>query len=165
MAMQCLFEWDFREQDRERVADIVEHVREEFASGFDDGGYVEEQVRQVVDHLAEIDAMLERFAPEWPLAEMTITDRNILRLGVYELVLDEKIPAKVAINEAIELGKTFGGEASGKFVNGVLGAIYKDMIASGKIKEIDKEKGEGEKMNTDENTDQTRIKEDENDKL
>lgn len=140
MAMQSLFEWDFRQQDASRIPDIVQHVRQEFAPDFDDAGYVERQVNGVAEHVKDIDATLVTFAPEWPIAEMTMTDRNILRLGVLELKYDEKIPAKVAINEAIELGKTFGGEASGKFINGVLGAVYKDMLAKGEIKEIDKKK-------------------------
>lgn len=146
MAMQSLFEWDFREQESSRIDEIVQHVHEEFAPDFDDDGYVARQVRAVVEHVSELDDLLERFAPEWKVSEMTMTDRNILRLGLWELKFDEKIPAKVAINEAIELGKTFGGGASGKFVNGVLGAVYKDMIAKGELKDIDKQevKGEGE---------------------
>lgn len=144
MAMQCLFEWDFRDQEAARLEEIIEHVMQEFAPDFDDGGYVERQVQGVAEHIKDIDSTLETFAPEWPISEMTMTDRNILRLGVLELKYDEKIPAKVAINEAIELGKTFGGEASGKFINGVLGAVYKDMLAKGEIKEVDKKKEESE---------------------
>ena len=68
---------------------------------------------------------------------MTIIDRNILRVGVYELRFDDTIPSRVAINEAIELGKTFGGDASGKFVNGVLGAVFKAMVEKGERKKID----------------------------
>lgn len=139
MAMQCLFEWDFHEQDQERLERIIEHIKGEFAPDFDDGGYVESQVKNVAESIDQIDALLVRFAPEWPIQEMTRTDRNILRLGAYELKFDQKIPAKVAINEAIELGKTFGGEASGKFINGVLGAIFKDMTANGETKEADRE--------------------------
>ncbi len=97
----------------------------------------------VVDHIQEIDELLERFATEWNIGEMTNTDRNILRLGAYELKYDQSIPAKVSINEAIELGKTFSGDASGKFINGVLGAIYKNMLESGDIKEIDKQEETG----------------------
>jgi N utilization substance protein B len=76
------------------------------------------------------------------LDQITIVDRNILRLGIYELKHSENIPAKVAINEAIELAKNYGGESSGKFVNGVLGAIYKDMLERGEVKEVDKQKEE-----------------------
>lgn len=139
MAMQCLFEWDFRGQEPSRVEEVVHHVKQEFAPEFEDDGYVLRQVQGVVQNIADIDEQLEHFAPEWKVSEMTVSDRNTLRLGLWELKWDEKIPAKVAINEAIELGKTFGGAASGKFVNGVLGAIYKDMLAKGEIKEVDKE--------------------------
>ncbi len=139
MAMQALYEWDFRGQDVSRIPELVEYVKAEFASDFDDGGYVGRQVLAVVEHHAELDAMLEKFAPNWTVAHMTVMDRNILRLGVYELKYDTSIPSKVAINEAIELGKTFGGDASGKFVNGVLGAVFKQMVASGELKDADKE--------------------------
>ena len=87
---------------------------------------------------AEIDELINHFAPDWPVETITIVDRNVLRLGIYELKFSENVPSKVAINEAIELAKGFGGEASGRFVNGVLGAIYKDMIAKGEEKEVDK---------------------------
>jgi len=146
MAMQCLFEWDFRERKNEDLGEIVTHVKEEFAPNFDDGEYVEKQVKSVVERAEEIDELLTKFAPDWRIEDMTIVDRNVLRLGVHELKFDEAIPSKVAINEAIELGKTFGGGASGKFINGVLGAIYKDMIASGSLKAIDvEEKNEDDK--------------------
>lgn len=95
---------------------------------------MEHLVRGVIKNIDEIDSLITRFAPEWPLDQITIVDRNVLRLGTYELRYDSEIPAKVAINEAIELAKAFGGESSGKFVNGVLGAVYKDMGE----KEIDK---------------------------
>ncbi|RMD51037.1 transcription antitermination factor NusB [Candidatus Parcubacteria bacterium] len=138
MAMQCLFEWDFNGRDNNRLPEIIKYVKEEFAPGFDDGGYLTEQVNSVIARIDEIDHLLEHYALEWRIDDMTSADRNILRLGAYELKFDEKIPAKVAINESIELGKKFSGEASGKFINGVLGAIYKDMLKKGEIKEIDK---------------------------
>lgn len=145
MAMQALYEWDFRGSDLARIPEIVRLVHGEFAKDFDDGGYVERQVRGVIDRLAEIDKLLNDFAPNWNVETMTAIDRNVLRLGAFELKFDESIPSKVAINEAIELGKTFGGEASGKFVNGVLGAILKDMTAKGEIKKADLEKPKDEK--------------------
>lgn len=135
MAMQALFDIDFRKGEPVDVDELTTYILEEFAPNFDDGGYVKNQVEGVVGHVKEIDQLIEHFAPEWTLEEMMNTDRNILRLGVYELKFDDQIPAKVAINEAIELGKAFGGDASGKFVNGVLGAIYKDMVKKGEIKE------------------------------
>jgi len=139
--MQSLFEWDFHEGDA-NIDEIISHVKTEFAPDFNDEGYTERQVKGVIHHGAEIDECIQHFAPEWVLSDMQSTDRNILRLGTYELKYDQKIPSKVAINEAIELGKTFGGKASGKFVNGVLGAVYKDMESKGELKEIDKKKEE-----------------------
>ena len=135
--MQVLYEWDFRGKENVRLPEVVGMVREEFAPSFDDGGYVERQVEAIVEKLPEIDAVIHTFSPNWTVETMTAIDRNILRLGVYELKFDPSIPSKVAINEAIELGKKFGGEASGKFVNGVLGAIVKDMAANGIVKEAD----------------------------
>lgn len=142
MAMQALYEWDFRGNELSRLPEVIRLVQGEFAKDFDDGGYVERQVRGVIDRMPDIDKLLNDFAPNWNIDTMTAIDRNVLRLGAYELKFDESIPSKVAINEAIELGKTFGGEASGKFVNGVLGAILKDMTAKGEIKKADLEKKE-----------------------
>ncbi len=105
----------------------MENNKDSFAPEFDDGGFIAHLVTGTIDNKKEIDGLITKFAPEWPLDQITIIDRNILRLGTYELKFDDSIPAKVAINEAIELAKAFGGESSGKFVNGVLGAIYKEM--------------------------------------
>jgi N utilization substance protein B len=88
--------------------------------------------------LPEIDKAIVKYATEWPLDQITIVDRNILRIGVFELLMATDIPPKVAINEAIEIAKTFGGESSGKFVNGVLGAIFKDMDKGKKTAEDEK---------------------------
>lgn len=140
MAMQVLYEWDFRGKETVRLPDVVALVREEFAPTFDDGGYVEHQVAAIIAQLPSIDAMIAAFMPNWTVSTITAIDRAVLRLGVYELRFDASIPSKVAINEAIEVGKKFGGEASGKFVNGVLGAILKDMGEKGEVKEVDKEK-------------------------
>lgn len=144
--MQALYEWDFRGRDSSRLPEIIRFVHHEFAPDFDDGGYVATQVEHVITHIPKIDDVLNRFAPNWTVDTMTLIDRNILRLGVYELKFDETIPSRVAINEAIELGKTFGGEASGKFVNGVLGAVFKDMSDSGVVKQIDIEMEEKKKL-------------------
>ncbi|MEA3463632.1 MAG: transcription antitermination factor NusB, partial [Patescibacteria group bacterium] len=98
-----------------------------FAPRFDDHGFVKNLINGVMKNLGVIDKYITKYATEWPLEQITIVDRNILRIGVYELVFNKEIPAKVAINEAIEIAKIYGGESSGKFVNGVLGAIYKDI--------------------------------------
>ena len=138
IAMQSLYQWDFLGQPMEKLAEIIAFNREEFAPNFDDGGFVQELIDQVLKRRQEIDEIITHFAPDWPIETITIVDRNILRVGVYELKFSEAVPSKVAINEAIELAKSFGGESSGRFVNGVLGAIYKDMLAKGEMKDIDK---------------------------
>lgn len=137
IVLQSLYEWDFLGQPAGRLDEITAYNKREFAPDFDDGGYIAKTVHQVVERLAEIDPLITRFAPEWPLEQMTVMDRNILRLGVFELLYAEEIPSKVAINEAIELAKSFGGDASGRFVNGVLGAVFKDRLGRGEEKPAD----------------------------
>lgn len=155
IAMQSLYQWDFTGKPSDRVQDIISANLQEFAPDFDDKGFVQELVANVVENASKIDAIITKYAPDWPIEQITNVDRNILRIGVQELKFTESIPSKVAINEAIELAKTFGGESSGRFVNGVLGAIYKDMVVKGEIKEVDKvekkkkekdEKGEEKKL-------------------
>lgn len=139
IAMQSLYAWDFGGRKDAALAASAKHNTAEFAPEFDDEGFVRELTEGVTRHREEIDALVVQYAPEWPLDQITLVDRNILRLGIYELVFSETVPSKVAINEAIELGKSFGGESSGRFVNGVLGAIYRDRLAAGKLKKIDLE--------------------------
>lgn len=127
IAMQTLFEWDFRGQPTAGLPAILEHNLAEFGPGLEEGGFSKEIVDGVMDHLSEIDEIIVKYAPQWPLSQITIIDRNILRIGVYELKIANQVPPKVAINEAIELAKSFGGPSSGKFVNGVLGSMFKDM--------------------------------------
>lgn len=127
LAMQSLFLWDFNDKKETSLDNIVDNNFKHFAPNFNDYGFAKNLVKGVIGNLSEIDQKIVQYATEWPLDQITVVDRNILRIGVYELVFDKDIPAKVAINEAIEIAKTFGGESSGKFVNGVLGAIYKDM--------------------------------------
>lgn len=139
IAMQSLYQWDFLGMPEEKLPEIIGFNRSEFAPLFDDEGFVQTLVDGVVKHRSEIDEIITHFAPDWPLETLSIVDRNILRLGVFELKYSDAIPAKVAINEAIELAKGFGGPSSGRFVNGVLGAVFKDMLAKGEIKKVDKE--------------------------
>lgn len=127
LAMQSLFVWDFNSQVSDNLKEIIDENFLNFAPDFDDNGFVENTVYGVVDNLKEIDKHIIKYATEWPLDQITVIDRNILRIGVYEMLMDESIPPRVAINEAIEIAKNYGGESSGKFVNGVLGAIYNDL--------------------------------------
>jgi len=136
--MQSLYQYDFRKNAPEDIPGIIEHSIKEFAPTYDDPGFINDLVNGVLGRQGEIDAIITKYAPEWPIEQITVVDRNILRIGVYELKWVPNIPSKVAINEAIELAKTFGGESSGRFVNGVLGAVYKDLISAGEIKEADK---------------------------
>lgn len=140
IALQSLYQWDFLGMPEGKLPEIIAFNRDEFAPKFDDEGFVDELVNGVKEHYLELDEVIIRFAPNWPIESITVIDRNVLRLGIYELKISERIPAKVAINEAIELAKGFGGQASGRFVNGVLGAIYKDMVTRGDVKEVDKQK-------------------------
>ena len=132
IAMQTLYEWDFNGRTADPIA-LLNNNFTEFAPDFHDEGFSASLLKGVLDHHAEIDATITKYAPEWPIEQITIVDRNVLRLGVYELTFCPEVPPKVAINEAIEVAKGFGGESSGKFVNGVLGAVYRDLVATGKI--------------------------------
>lgn len=139
LAMQSLYEWDFHGGEKDAPA-IIQRNLDEFAPELDEKEFATNIVTDVLSHRAEIDATISKFAPDWPLEKITTVDRNILRIGTYELIYNKEIPSKVAINEAIELAKTFGGESSGKFVNGVLGAIFRNQLEQGIAKEADKPK-------------------------
>jgi transcription antitermination protein NusB len=129
MAMQTLFTWDFNGRNKDIiVSELIKNNFDNFAPGFDDHGFVSETVQGVFDNIEKIDGLISKYATDWPIEQITIVDRNILRIGAYELLCREDIPPKVAINEAIEIAKAFGGESSGKFVNGVLGAMFKNEL-------------------------------------
>lgn len=139
--MQSLFEWDFLGRPgKEALQEMVNYNHLEFAPEFEDGGFIHDLVDGVILHIKDIDEQIVHFAPHWTFENMTIVDRNILRLGTYELIYSETVPSKVAIDEAIEMAKSFGGQASGRFVNGVLGAMYKDRLSKGVTKAVDVEK-------------------------
>jgi transcription antitermination protein NusB len=138
IAMQSLYQYDFRKKAAEDIPEIVSHSISEFAPTYDDTEFIRSLVSGVLSRQPEIDSIIVKYAPEWPIEQITVVDRNILRVGIYELKWVPNIPSKVAINEAIELAKTFGGESSGRFVNGVLGAVFKDMVGAGDMKDIDK---------------------------
>ncbi len=128
IVLQSLYEWDFSGRKRDLV-EIVQRNMNEFGPGINEPEFVWKMVKGVIDHIADIDQIISKSAIEWPFEQIAIIDRNVLRIGVYELlyVNHEEVPYKVAINEAIELGKNYGGVNSGKFINGVLGTIYKQL--------------------------------------
>jgi len=141
LALQSLFQWDFYGKEGDLLP-ILKKNFSEFAPEFDDGQFAENLLNNISKHLKQIDELITKYAPEWPLEQITLVDRNVLRIGIYELKFDPDIPPKVAINEAIELAKTFGGESSGKFINGVLGSIYKEMEKMGEKQGMDNPLGE-----------------------
>lgn len=138
LALQTLFQWDFNDQ-KENIAEVLDYNFKEFAIDFDDDGFSTKLVNGVIKNIKDINALITKFAPEWPLDQITTSDRNCLRIGIYELKYDKTIPPKVAINEAIELAKTYGGDSSGKFINGVLGSIFKEMEKSGEKTDMEEE--------------------------
>ncbi len=134
VVLQTLFEWD---HNRERVVDVNKILlrnAEEFAPGMGDFSFMKELLSGVLSRQKDLDILIGEAAPEWPIDKISIIDRNILRIGLFELLFSDRdeVPTKVAINEAIELAKSFGGDSSGRFVNGVLGAVYKEMGEPGK---------------------------------
>jgi N utilization substance protein B len=126
--MQSLYEWDFYGKKTD-LTKIIERNLKEFGPGLEDQSFVWRLAKGVVEKMPYLDKIIEKTAPEWPIEQITIIDRNVLRIGLYELLYEDKteVPPKVAINESIELAKNFGGENSGKFINGVLGTVYKEM--------------------------------------
>ncbi|PIR70468.1 MAG: transcription antitermination factor NusB [Candidatus Niyogibacteria bacterium CG10_big_fil_rev_8_21_14_0_10_42_19] len=142
IVMQSLFEWDFNGCDDSKIDEIVSRNIEEFAAGLGDDGFVRTLVVGIIKKRKKIDAVIEKAAPEWPINQIAQVDRNVLRIGLYELLFGNRgeVPPKVAINEAIELAKTFGGDSSGRFVNGVLGTVYRELGEPGKEEVSPKDK-------------------------
>ena len=139
IAMQSLFEWDFRVHDhavaKHDLAEIIDRNKKEFGEGLEEEyPFIDRLVEGATKNQKKIDAVIEKAAPAWPIDQITAVDRSVLRLGLYELLFGDRdeVPPKVAINEAIELAKAFGGDSSGKFVNGVLGTIYREIGEPGK---------------------------------
>ncbi len=129
IALQSLYEWDFYGKNPQDLERIVEKNIKEFGSGLEEVDFIRRLTSGVKEHLTHLDKIIEKTAPEWPIDQISMVDRNVLRLGLYELLYADKkeVPPKVAINEAIELAKAFGGESSGRFINGVLGTVYKQL--------------------------------------
>lgn len=151
IVLQTLFEWDFMIMEekaspwsKEKIKDSIDKNLKEFAPGLEDDIFVFSLVELVFKKIGMIDEIIRKAAPDWPLDKISIVDRNILRIGLAELLFGDRgqVPPKVAINEAIELAKTFGGENSSKFVNGVLGAVYKEIGEPGKEQTSKKKKEE-----------------------
>ena len=126
LAVQILYEWDFYHHERQRLERIIEQNIEHKDLEAGERKFLNGLIAGVKNHLAAIDKVLQKAAPQWSLERMNLVDRNILRLGLFELLYNN-VPPRVAINEAIELGKDFSGQTAGKFINGVLGTVYEEM--------------------------------------
>lgn len=131
IVLQSLYEWDFYDHKAD-LTKILERNLEDFGPGIDEPEFAWRILKGVIEHQKEIDKIISKAAPEWPIEQISIIDRNALRIGLYELLYADKeeVPPKVAINEAIEIAKNYGGPNSGRFINGVLGTVYKQMQES-----------------------------------
>lgn len=141
IVLQALFEVDFSHHNSDEMSVVLQRLSEEYASGGADMKFMERLAAGVISKQKDLDVIIAKAAPDWPLEKIAPIDRNVLRLGLYELLFGDRkdVPAKVAINEAIELAKNFGGDSSGRFVNGVLGSVYKEIGEPGKD-EVSKKK-------------------------
>lgn len=142
IVLQTLFEWDLNAIDRKDIALVLDRNVEEFAENKTDTPFMARLLDGILGKQPELDQVIEKAAPDWPIDRISPVDRNILRLGLFELLFADRkeVPAKVAINESIELAKQFGGENSSRFVNGVLGAVYKEIGEPGKEEQGKKQK-------------------------
>ena len=134
IVLQTAFEWDFRNLTRDEALASLARNAKEFGDGDSEKSFSENLLKGIIDKIEDLDTIIVKAAPDWPMEKISVTDRNILRIGLYELLFSDRkeVPAKVAINEAIELAKVYGGEKSGGFINGVLGTIYKELGEPGK---------------------------------
>ena len=132
VALQTLYEFEFRSQSGDETVDVKAILTRNLAryeEAIKDTDFVEKLIEGVLAEQADIDAKIQPIAPDWPIEQIARVDRTILRIGVYELLhFAEIVPPKVAINEAVELAKAFGSDNSSKFVNGVLGTAYRTLI-------------------------------------
>lgn len=132
VALQTLYEYEFRLESNDATADvdnILANNLNRYDSAIDDKEFVNSLVKGVLEKQTELDDKIQPIAPEWPIQQIARIDRNILRIGMYELLYQsEVIPPKVAINEAVELAKAFGSDNSSKFINGVLGTAYRTLV-------------------------------------
>jgi len=135
VVLQTLYEWDFYKREHD-ITQILERNMAEFAPGVDEPDFAWRILSGVAEHLAVIDETITKNAPNWPLDKIAIIDRNVLRIGIYELMFADhnEVPPKVAINEAVELAKNYGGPNAARFVNGVMGSLYVQMEEAAKKK-------------------------------
>ncbi|MDD3284203.1 MAG: transcription antitermination factor NusB [Patescibacteria group bacterium] len=134
IVLQTLFTWDFNKTPG-NPEKLLEYITKEVTPDIDKDEFAKILLNGVVTKWKELNGLILKYAPEWPLKQINIIDRNILRIGIYELKYSKEIPPKVAINESIELSKNYGSDNSSKFINGVLGSIYKEL--GGNIEDLE----------------------------
>jgi N utilization substance protein B len=120
LALQALYEIDTTHHP---VGIVLDHRLAEEPLPEDGEAFARELITGVLEHQVALDDMIQRHAPEWPVDQMAVVDRNVLRIAIYEFSIGRVTPTKVAINEAVELAKLFGSDSAPRFVNGVLGAL------------------------------------------
>jgi N utilization substance protein B len=136
IAFQTMYEWEFLtikihkhgddiKKNRQTIEPILARNYQEFTSSVENRDFIDQLVWGVFDNKEKIDSIISPAAPEWPIEQIALVDLIILRMGIYELLFSQEVPPKVAINEAVELAKAFGGQNSSRFVNGVLGTVYR----------------------------------------
>ena len=126
-ALQTLCEIDSVDHT---LDEVLTHARQSWSISGPAGRFLDRLAGGVLENIGEIDKIISEFAPSWPISQMAIVDRNLLRMGIYEISMGSGTPPKVAINEAVEMAKAFGSESSPRFVNGVLGAVMQTVAAS-----------------------------------
>lgn len=135
ITVQTLYEWEFianrfpvegkKYNQKEKVREILDRNIAEFSDAINNKDFIEELTWGTLEASEKIDRIIKPAAPEWPIEQIALVDLVVLRLAIYELLFKREVPPKVAINEAVELAKTFGGLNSSRFVNGVLGTVYR----------------------------------------
>ena len=144
ISLQSLYEYEFRSKAGDASADIDSIVAkniEPYAKALGDVDFVHDLTHGVFDEMEQLDKELQPMAPEWPISSISSIDRNVLRIGLFELTRrQDKVPPKVAINEAVELAKAFGSDNSSKFINGVLGTAYRNIGGEDNRKHAESEK-------------------------
>jgi N utilization substance protein B len=147
IALQTLYEQEFRRDCQDasfKLKQVLERNIHRYHDMVDDRAFIEELVHGVNDKQADLDALLQPIAPEWPIEQIARMDRIVLRMGAYELLFRQDVPPKVVINEAVELAKAFGGDNSSKFINGVLGTLLRqttgETVQADNVEETDNEK-------------------------
>ena len=141
IVLQSLYEWDFHGRNA-TLSDLLKRNLSEFASELEEVSFIQSLAVGIESKIVEIDEIIQKAAPEWPVEQIAVVDRNILRIGLYELLFanHKDVPPRVAINESIELAKAYGGSNSSKFINGVLGTIYREIGEPDKKQKTKKEK-------------------------